>query len=142
MLSAEAELVARDVTKNTLAPFLTDQRMAGKNGDLSQFITIDATHFSFFLTNTRFLALRILLVQIFILFIRSKTALSCSYPTVKTSSLLDPSLLLPRVAYSNNTMGRTVDQEVHAAFVEFRAKEDDKVKPLYFLYLGNISTQY
>lgn len=24
-------------------------------------------------------------------------------------------------------MGRTVDQEVHAAFVEFRAKEDDKV---------------
>ncbi|EEH22091.2 hypothetical protein PABG_04302 [Paracoccidioides brasiliensis Pb03] len=25
-------------------------------------------------------------------------------------------------------MGRTVDQEVHAAFVEFRAKEDDKVK--------------
>ena len=25
------------------------------------------------------------------------------------------------------TMGRTVDQEVHAAFVEFRAKEDDKV---------------
>ena len=65
-----------------------------------------------------------------------------SYQAVKTSSLLDPSLLLPRVAYSNNTMGRTVDQEVHAAFVEFRAKEDDKVKPLYFLYLGNISTQY
>lgn len=25
-------------------------------------------------------------------------------------------------------MGRTVDQEVHAAFVEFRAKEDDKVR--------------
>ncbi|CAG8027095.1 unnamed protein product [Penicillium nalgiovense] len=27
-------------------------------------------------------------------------------------------------------MGRTVDQEVHAAFVEFRAKEDDKVLSL------------
>lgn len=27
-------------------------------------------------------------------------------------------------------MGRTVDQEVHAAFVEFRAKEDDKVRDL------------
>lgn len=25
-------------------------------------------------------------------------------------------------------MGRTVDQEVHAAFVEFRAKEDDKAR--------------
>lgn len=36
-------------------------------------------------------------------------------------------------------MGRTVDQEVHAAFVEFRAKEDDKVKLPYFMYLGNIS---
>jgi hypothetical protein len=34
-------------------------------------------------------------------------------------------------------MGRTVDQEVHAAFVEFRAKEDDKVRDLYF---RNIST--
>ncbi|PGG97938.1 hypothetical protein AJ80_09614 [Polytolypa hystricis UAMH7299] len=33
-------------------------------------------------------------------------------------------------------MGRTVDQEVHAAFVEFRAKEDDKVKLAYFLYPG------
>lgn len=29
-------------------------------------------------------------------------------------------------------MGRTVDQEVHAAFVEFRAKEDDKVRDWYF----------
>ncbi|OKL62518.1 hypothetical protein UA08_02926 [Talaromyces atroroseus] len=28
-------------------------------------------------------------------------------------------------------MGRTVDQEVHAAFVEFRAKEDDKARDLY-----------
>ena len=33
-------------------------------------------------------------------------------------------------------MGRTVDQEVHAAFVEFRAKEDDKV-----CVFRNISTQ-
>lgn len=32
-------------------------------------------------------------------------------------------------------MGRTVDQEVHAAFVEFRAKEDDKVR-----VFRNIST--
>ena len=24
-------------------------------------------------------------------------------------------------------MGRTVDQDVHAAFIEFRAKDDDKV---------------
>ena len=32
-------------------------------------------------------------------------------------------------------MGRTVDQEVHAAFVEFRAKEDDKVR-----IFRNIST--
>lgn len=31
------------------------------------------------------------------------------------------------------TMGRTVDQEVHAAFVEFRAKEDDKVRDRYFV---------
>jgi hypothetical protein len=29
-------------------------------------------------------------------------------------------------------MGRTVDQEVHAAFVEFRAKEDDKVRDLLY----------
>ena len=29
-------------------------------------------------------------------------------------------------------MGRTVDQEVHAAFVEFRAKEDDKVRDCVF----------
>jgi len=29
---------------------------------------------------------------------------------------------------STKTMGRTVDQEVHAAFVEFRAKEDDKAR--------------
>lgn len=28
-------------------------------------------------------------------------------------------------------MGRTVDQEVHAAFVEFRAKEDDKARDSY-----------
>jgi len=34
-------------------------------------------------------------------------------------------------------MGRTVDQEVHAAFVEFRAKEDDKVRDCVF---RNIST--
>ncbi|CAG7997238.1 unnamed protein product [Penicillium salamii] len=33
-------------------------------------------------------------------------------------------------------MGRTVDQEVHAAFVEFRAKEDDKVRSEF----RNIST--
>lgn len=31
-------------------------------------------------------------------------------------------------------MGRTVDQEVHAAFVEFRAKEDDKVRVGALLY--------
>jgi len=30
-------------------------------------------------------------------------------------------------------MGRTVDQEVHAAFVEFRAKEDDKVRDSVFV---------
>lgn len=29
---------------------------------------------------------------------------------------------------NTKTMGRTVDQEVHAAFVEFRAKEDDKAR--------------
>lgn len=58
------------------------------------------------------------------------------FKTVKTSSVVDPSLLLPRTAIVNNTMGRTVDQEVHAAFVEFRAKEDDKVKLPYFMYLG------
>ena len=26
-------------------------------------------------------------------------------------------------------MGRTVDSDVHNAFVEFRAKDDDKVRP-------------
>lgn len=36
-------------------------------------------------------------------------------------------------------MGRTVDQEVHAAFVEFRAKEDDKVRDLLY-FPRNIST--
>mgnify|MGYP000914720741 CR=1 FL=1 len=33
-------------------------------------------------------------------------------------------------------MGRTVDQEVHAAFVEFRAKEDDKVRESVFPVSG------
>lgn len=33
-------------------------------------------------------------------------------------------------------MGRTVDQDVHAAFVEFRAKEDDKVIPAYCLRIS------
>lgn len=51
---------------------------------------------------------------------------------------VDPSLLVPRtvaVSRCGITMGRTVDQEVHAAFVEFRAKEDDKVKLApYFMY--------
>lgn len=37
-------------------------------------------------------------------------------------------------------MGRTVDQEVHAAFVEFRAKEDDKVRDLRIS--RNISASY
>ena len=34
-------------------------------------------------------------------------------------------------------MGRTVDQEVHAAFVEFRAKEDDKVRDCVFRNISN-----
>ncbi|PGH10796.1 hypothetical protein AJ79_05269 [Helicocarpus griseus UAMH5409] len=38
-------------------------------------------------------------------------------------------------------MGRTVDQEVHAAFVEFRAKEDDKVKPPVFPVSWCLSVQ-
>lgn len=52
-----------------------------------------------------------------------------SQSSVSTSSLVDPALLPSGFALANNTMGRTVDQEVHAAFVEFRAKEDDKVSP-------------
>ena len=51
-----------------------------------------------------------------------------SQSSVSTSSLVDPALLPSGFALANNTMGRTVDQEVHAAFVEFRAKEDDKVR--------------
>jgi hypothetical protein len=37
-------------------------------------------------------------------------------------------------------MGRTVDQEVHAAFVEFRAKEDDKVRDCVFRNISNPPT--
>jgi hypothetical protein len=36
-------------------------------------------------------------------------------------------------------MGRTVDPDVHAAFVEFRAKEDDKVMSCLASY-GNTNT--
>ncbi|EEH09356.1 conserved hypothetical protein [Histoplasma capsulatum G186AR] len=35
-------------------------------------------------------------------------------------------------------MGRTVDQEVHAAFVEFRAKEDDKCLSVQCIYCQQI----
>jgi hypothetical protein len=34
-------------------------------------------------------------------------------------------------------MGRTVDQDVQAAFVEFRAKEDDKVRDCIFHNISN-----
>ncbi|CAG7954602.1 unnamed protein product [Penicillium salamii] len=42
-----------------------------------------------------------------------------------TTSRSQPARVPPETL---ETMGRTVDQEVHAAFVEFRAKEDDKVR--------------
>jgi hypothetical protein len=41
---------------------------------------------------------------------------------------------------AQNAMGRTVDQEVHAAFVEFRAKEDDKARDRYRGNYQNINT--
>lgn len=63
-------------------------------------------------------------------------------PTLISSSL--PSrfdLVIPVLAYISTiisvTMGRTVDQEVHAAFVEFRAKEDDKVRDCVFRNISN-----
>lgn len=66
--------------------------------------------------------------------IPSPTLISSSFP-----SRFD--LVISFGAYISSlisvTMGRTVDQEVHAAFVEFRAKEDDKVRDCVFRNISN-----
>lgn len=49
------------------------------------------------------------------------------FADIASSSSSSSSFVPDLFSNSSSTMGRTVDQEVHAAFVEFRAKEDDKV---------------
>lgn len=62
----------------------------------------------------------------------SRPAVIASSSAAAPPAFFDPVLFAP----PNITMGRTVDQEVHAAFVEFRAKEDDKVRESVFPVSG------